>query len=110
MSASLTPSQQVTVELLDKKLEETLPVHTEDKSTTTLADLLEALKQRQERRKNGEDEVTPILSSYSQIRLSLASSKATVTEVSDELAKRRKYLHIRQEERAYNQMMYGDAK
>ena len=60
MSASLTPSQQVTVELLDKKLEETLPVHTEDKSTTTLADLLEALKQRQERRKNGEDEVTPI--------------------------------------------------
>ena len=30
--------------------------------------------------------------------------------MSDELAKRRKYLHIRQEERAYNQMMYGDAK
>lgn len=106
----MTPTQQVTVELLDKKLEETLQVHMEHKPTTTLADLIEVLKQRQERRKNGEDEVTPVFSSYSQIRLSLASSKAAVTEVSDELAKRRKYLNIRQEERAYNQMMYGDSK
>lgn len=109
MAALMTPTQQVKVELLDKKLEEALSIQTEDKSTT-IADLLEAIKQRQERRKNGEDEVVPLFTSYSQLRLNLASNKSSAPEVSEELAARRKYLHIRQEERAYNQMMYGDSK
>lgn len=72
--------------------------------------LLEQLKHRQEIRKNGEQSVKPVFTSFAQFKLNLEGVKPQIAEESEDLIARRKFLKIREEERSYNKMMYGDLK
>ncbi len=108
MTKTTLPSEQVRVDLNKKQAE---VLHSNEKAVEnnlSLNSFLEILKQRQELRKNGEQDVAPVFTKYSQVQLYLKANQSEMTEVNEELIARRKYLLIRQEERVYNQMMYGD--
>lgn len=117
MTKTTLPSRQVQV-AVDSKISDRLNVesrnelHAEPNSEALLpiASLLDILKQRKEIRNNSEQTIQPIFTSFSQIKLNLAAEKPCIPEENEELIARRKFLKIRQEEREYNQMMFGDTK